>query len=266
MDLTNPQSLNRYAYVMNDPMDLADPLGLDPSNCGNDSKCWSDWAKATYGHFFGGAQPFPPLPDCFDLFSSCGGGFSRFGVSIAGAGGGGETSGIPDFIPFPTGSLADFLPDLPRECDFGPCGFVDHPLVSQHDAQAAKDCIDNFSKTKLGKAVEFGSPLSVAPGWSEKWKKNLVEWTILPPAKALGVWLLSKGSRAVGATEFLSIITGQSVTVAAPTEAGIGVMTRGAAKIAPYAIGAATLTDIAVHSSCMYETFPDIGVASQIGP
>jgi RHS repeat-associated protein len=32
-DVSNPQSLNRYAYVMNNPTTLIDPLGLDPSGC-----------------------------------------------------------------------------------------------------------------------------------------------------------------------------------------------------------------------------------------
>ncbi|HXJ95146.1 MAG TPA: RHS repeat-associated core domain-containing protein [Terriglobia bacterium] len=30
VDLTNPQSLNRYAYVLNNPTTLIDPSGLDP--------------------------------------------------------------------------------------------------------------------------------------------------------------------------------------------------------------------------------------------
>ena len=34
-DITNPQSLNRYAYVMNDPTALIDPLGLDPCTSAN---------------------------------------------------------------------------------------------------------------------------------------------------------------------------------------------------------------------------------------
>ena len=34
VDPTNPQSWNRYAYVLNDPLDFADPLGLDPP-CGD---------------------------------------------------------------------------------------------------------------------------------------------------------------------------------------------------------------------------------------
>ncbi|HLY61017.1 MAG TPA: RHS repeat-associated core domain-containing protein [Terriglobia bacterium] len=32
-DITNPQSLNRYAYVLNSPCSLGDPLGLDASTC-----------------------------------------------------------------------------------------------------------------------------------------------------------------------------------------------------------------------------------------
>jgi RHS repeat-associated protein len=34
VDPTNPQSWNRYAYVLNDPLDFADPLGLDCGDAG----------------------------------------------------------------------------------------------------------------------------------------------------------------------------------------------------------------------------------------
>jgi RHS repeat-associated protein len=35
-NIGNPQSLNHYAYVTNDPINMADPLGLDPSSSGSD--------------------------------------------------------------------------------------------------------------------------------------------------------------------------------------------------------------------------------------
>ena len=49
MDLTNPQSLNRYAYVMNNPLVVVDPLGLGPCD-------------ALIGAQVGGEQVFCPMP------------------------------------------------------------------------------------------------------------------------------------------------------------------------------------------------------------
>ena len=41
-DLTNPQSLNRYAYVLNNPTGLIDPLGLDSEQCSQSNKGCDD--------------------------------------------------------------------------------------------------------------------------------------------------------------------------------------------------------------------------------
>lgn len=43
----NPQSFNRYAYVLNSPTNLIDPLGLDPPYCEANAQC-----------------PEPPVPPC----------------------------------------------------------------------------------------------------------------------------------------------------------------------------------------------------------
>ena len=60
----NPQSLNRYSYVLNNPMALVDPSGL--SDCSvDDPDCG---AGCSYGDPCGGMSPLGPPPQCtFDV-------------------------------------------------------------------------------------------------------------------------------------------------------------------------------------------------------
>jgi len=69
-DISNPQSLNRYAYALNNPTSLVDPLGLDPC----DSQDYSEPCDPCGDAFWqlldigcmpagpGGLAPFPPIP------------------------------------------------------------------------------------------------------------------------------------------------------------------------------------------------------------
>ena len=57
MDLGNPQSLNRYAYVNNTPLTLTDPTGLFPLGCGFSTSAGSDGAISIV--FGGGAAAGP---------------------------------------------------------------------------------------------------------------------------------------------------------------------------------------------------------------
>ena len=61
VDPVNPQSWNRYAYVMNDPLDLIDALGLDPCfhgkpGCPEAPPGSGDIGGAYYWFFFSGGQ------------------------------------------------------------------------------------------------------------------------------------------------------------------------------------------------------------------
>jgi hypothetical protein len=123
-------------------MDFYDPLGLgdcpqgktcglppnyNPGNPGNgcapgDATCGGDLFGA---RLFGGycifrfCFPYYGFwpPDVVGGRGRRDGGFS-FGVSIVGGigapSGAGETLGVPGWMPFPVGSLADFLPELPK--------------------------------------------------------------------------------------------------------------------------------------------------------
>jgi RHS repeat-associated protein len=63
VDPMNPQSWNRYAYVLNNPLTLVDPLGLDSAGCFQDYECTDDnsGGGGGYGESLGqlGGLDFP---------------------------------------------------------------------------------------------------------------------------------------------------------------------------------------------------------------
>ena len=68
-DVSNPQSLNRYAYVMNNPTNLVDPLGLGPKDgfdpCGNNpnkAACGGDAASSAVACMELGLNPNCSMP------------------------------------------------------------------------------------------------------------------------------------------------------------------------------------------------------------
>src|SRR3989442_872619 len=117
-DISNPQSLNRYAYVLNNPTSLIDPLGLqwitsgaNPADPCNDFQFAISHAQCpripSPGVWCVGGYcpPFPP--------GGGGGGGGGGGSGGGGAGGGGGRGGTP-----PGGNAAP--PDA--GCEFGGCG------------------------------------------------------------------------------------------------------------------------------------------------
>jgi RHS repeat-associated protein len=146
-DLSSPQSLNRYTYVMNNPVTNLDPHGKE---CGDSlfEGCGEIDGGGGAGFGFG-----------FDLFNMYGGGgdqsnsddpflraWAEFGFDMAhmfdeGRAFGmsdrafGESMGIPDFLQLPQVSLLDWLPQLSKGCEFGPCGFQStglQPVLTQN--------------------------------------------------------------------------------------------------------------------------------------
>jgi len=127
-DLSNPQSMNRYAYADNSPTSFLDPTGLDP--CPPGFHQLVDFGSGLHSHFYGCAPNQDPV------FASGGNG----GGGGSAGGNGGASSGCP-----------------PN------CGFtltVTSNLNAPNNGinkQAYNTCLNNFNQTGVGKVTNFFS-------------------------------------------------------------------------------------------------------------
>jgi RHS repeat-associated protein len=106
----NPQSLNRYAYVLDDPINLLDPLGLDA-----EGSCW--WGSSEDGSTANGGAG---SGDCV-----VGGGAwcDKLGCMWSVGGLGIQTGNLQDYINSDNGSDIDDIDDSLSDLDSGNVGF-----------------------------------------------------------------------------------------------------------------------------------------------
>jgi hypothetical protein len=119
------------------------------------------------------------------------------------------------------------------------------PNAPNNVQKKTQQCVSNFYNSKLGKAVQFGSPLSLLPVWNPGWGNNLQEWGIAIAGKFGGLF----GAGAMPGTNQLTTLSGTKTVGSAPelaTEGTLGVIE----KVAPFAMGAATVADIVAHGIC----------------
>jgi hypothetical protein len=105
--------------------------------------------------------------------------------------------------------------------------------------------VSSFYNSIPGKAVQFGSPLSLLPVWNPGWGNNLKEWGVAIVGKIGGLF----GSGATPGTNQLTTLSGTKTVGSAPelaTEGTLGAIE----KVAPFAMGAATVADIMAHGTC----------------
>ena len=93
-DLANPQSLNRYAYVFNNPTNYIDPLGLDGNHVVYSGGCYYFYSETSSSNYGANGNLVMNVSDEL-LWVDCpnASGSSGSGTVIAGVGGGGSGGG-----------------------------------------------------------------------------------------------------------------------------------------------------------------------------
>ena len=137
------------------------------------------------------------------------------------------------------------------------------PTSAPNPGDAAKQiqtCLNGFYNSKVGKAVNFFSLLSMIPGWGPDPGKSALEWIGGGTAKYFGLKTAVEGS-----TGTLITLNTSTVVATLPekvvTSIGEGVL--GIGEVAgPYAVGGASLADLMAHYGCTASVYPAPSVPS----
>jgi hypothetical protein len=176
VDPTNPQSWNRYAYVLNNPLAMVDPTGLcgglisDPpgqdcmgqfpgsgANNGNINDCTT--ASCIIYVYAGGPGDVQNPGQCYEILLD---GVDT-GKNTCGTVGGGQTNG-----------------------GGGPAN-NGQPQTSQ---QKQQQCLDQYNNSSAGQGVQFLSLYNLATNITSV--KKWAEWTAVPYAKVKVLGWISK--------------------------------------------------------------------------
>jgi RHS repeat-associated protein len=240
----NPQSWNRYAYVVNNPMAATDPTGMDTAD----------------GDPCGAATGIPGQGGC-----DTSGDFPSFANDQSG------DPPSPLNIPLPPAPMPDFGPNAPPPVPLlGQTASVDGgspddvPLFATTDANgflfpasysgpaanngtpqqtARQKCLSQAYSAPEGKAVQFLSPVSLTP-LNPNWQANWGEW---------GVALFGKGGgmfgSGIGTDTGIQTLNGVQ-NVGSWLENTTGSVLKVGEEVAPFAMAGAALLDLAIQAQC----------------
>ena len=249
-DPTNPISWNRYAYVGGDPVNRNDPSGLI-WQCDSQGNCVDTGVITTSITVNGDDDPLAEIYGGENGISPPGGDTtSLYSINNPGCG----------TVTFQNNAALD----IPSSCWDTTLPVPSTPPVTGPPATQVtqQQCISNFYNSTLGHAVQFGSPLSLLPGWNPQWSHNLIEWGAAVSSKFGG--LIGSGGMS-GTTELTTL--GGTITVGSSFELAVSAFLGAIEMLAPPAMGAATLADLFAHEACNLETHPEFAnTAGAVGP
>jgi RHS repeat-associated protein len=239
-DLTNPQSMNRYAYALNNPSSMLDPSGLE-------TVCVDQGDGILY---------------CSDDGSGNGGGpcSSDFEVCVSGSNGNGPSTTNPGCLSYGTQGCVSPNCESPYGCDgqtppgTGGGGLLGPPrtaiLSNAPNNNSSKQtpqqkCLDSFYNSKLGATTKFFSAVNLITNFNSAWP----DWTVIPGAKAALVGALKYASNSLGGVEALSVTGGSSMIVPGAVAAAIDTA-ESAAGLGLLAIPIATAIDAGARQMC----------------
>jgi hypothetical protein len=131
----------------------------------------------------------------------------------------------------------------------------------QDIANKQQACINSFYESTPGKVVEFGSVLSMAPGWGPNPDKSTVENVVLTGGKLVAL----NGLKKVATNSAIpSVVNGTAISIASPLEkllSSLASKILGFAETAgPIGVGAASAADISAHQTCtaLAHPVPDV--------
>ncbi len=256
-DPSDPQTLNRYPYVRNNPLTLTDPSGMCADFVGDDSDCGGG-VQIGFGIGLGSGGWGPPPPISFPPNTTNGPGASN-GTLNSDDPFSGETNGIPNGLQVPTlGVWGLVLPSDPG-CFFGTCG--GGLIFDATNGGAAGGCVSNFYNSGLGKIIQYLSPASLLP-WNPNWKNNVREWTGILLLKSGYGYVAGLGAKAGGA-EGYSLATGATTTTASELASLAATYKPLLTKIGLGVAATAAALDVSAHVACTGGT-KSVGLAAPI--
>jgi RHS repeat-associated protein len=259
--LENPQSWNGYSYVLNNPLALTDPTGMDSISCdlhnmvpgctppypGNDYQGY-----AAYVNLMMGNNPFADPFEGFRLMS------------------------VPTLLGYqevpndPTGSSAAFSAGIEDIPVYGPTFVVDDgdstssyswnsPPKSgtQTRQQIQQACINQFYQSTAGRVVGAESVPSLIPSWNPNAGENGKIWLEAVVGKGGGTFGAGIYNDAKE-IQTLNGITHVSSTVEELTHGLLGVVGKAASIATFYGTG----VDVLVHAGCANSALNATGQAN----